>query len=509
LSDKSLAAKTFIAIGSLLAVVILLVIWAVSAQQATLMEKGFDDRVTTLAACSRTMFHAAAQDYCQSQGMAYHRVRPGEAAAGPEGDFERRALAAFAADPALATLRAELEGAGGATSMYVLTPARLRDECVLCHGAVGMDALKDKRVGDLVAVFGVSVPTTELHARVRNTRLGACLAGLILLALVSWVVNLTVRRTILRPLVTFSRALERLAKGDLTARVAVASRDELGQVAETFNDTVSQLNQTFRTVEAASEQVASGSVQLAASAEEMAKAVSEVAQVGEELRQAGQAVQDALVELGLNVDTMAEHSRRTGEEAEAAKQDAIHGTQTGEGTAQGMAAIRKATDRIVSAVQVIQGIARQTNLLSLNAAIEAAKAGTLGKGFAVVAEEVRKLAEHSAHSTREIRSLIEEVDGVVLQGAQAVDLNVQFLKDIAAQVTSVADSAQGIARAVEAEVATRGRIKVQVDGTTRDLEGSVDTNARIAATVAEVAGTARDLARVAESLDQKIASYKI
>ena len=70
-------------------------------------------------------------------------------------------------------------------------------------------------------------------------------------------------------------------------------------------------------------------------------------------------------------------------------------------------------------------------------------------------------------------------------------------------------SAQGIARAVEAEVTTRGRIKVQVDGATRDLEGSVDTNARIAATVADVAGTARELARVAESLDQKIAGYKI
>jgi len=509
LSDKSLAAKTFIAIGSLLAVVILLVIWAVSAQQATLMEKGFDDRVTTLAACSRTMFHAAAQDYCQSQGMAYHRVRPGEAAAGPEGDFERRALAAFAADPALATLRAELEGAGGATSMYVLTPARLRDECVLCHGAVGMDALKDKRVGDLVAVFGVSVPTTELHARVRNTRLGACLAGLILLALVSWVVNLTVRRTILRPLVTFSRALERLAKGDLTARVAVASRDELGQVAETFNDTVSQLNQTFRTVEAASEQVASGSVQLAASAEEMAKAVSDVAKVGEGLRHAGQAVQDALAELGGTVEATARHSLSTGQEADAAEQDTVRGEEAGRGTSEGMGAIRDATNRIVTAVQVIQGIARQTNLLSLNAAIEAAKAGTLGKGFAVVAEEVRKLAERSAQSAKEIEGIILVAEDAVARGDASVLETLRNLQAIHVRITGVSGQVREIGTLANRQAATSTGAAALMGQTRGSLEQNAAATHELAATVQQVARTSDELARVAEQLKGIVKGFRL
>ena len=509
MSNKSLATKNFIAIGSLLAAVILLVIWAVSAQQGALMEKGFDDKVTTLAACSRTMFHAAAQDYCQSQGMAYHRVRPGESAQGPEGDFERRALAAFAADPALTTLRTELEAADGTTSKYVLTPARLREECVLCHGAVGMDALKANKVGELVAVFGVSVPTTELHRSVRNTRVGAALAGLLLLALVSGVVNLTIRRTILRPLVTFSGALQRLAKGDLTTRVAVASGDELGRVAETFNDTVAQLNRTFRTVETASEQVASGSVELAASAEEMAKAVGDVAQVGEELRQAGRAVQDALAELGSNVDATARHSQRTGQEAEAAERDTIRGEEAGHGTSEGMGAIRQATNRIVNAVQVIQGIARQTNLLSLNAAIEAAKAGALGKGFAVVAEEVRKLAERSAQSAKEIEGIIVVAEDAVARGDASVLETLHNLQAIHTRITDVSGQVREIGTLASRQAQTSAGASELMGRTTGSLDQNAAATHELAATVQQVARTSDELARVAEQLKVIVQGFRL
>ena len=141
MSPKSLATKNFTAIGGILAAVILVVIWLVSAQQSALLEKAFDDQVTTLAVGSRNMFHAAAEDYCKSQGMAYHRVRPGQTSPGDEGVFEGKALAAFAADPSLSILRTELEAADGSTSKYVLSPARLRDECVMCHAAMGMEAL--------------------------------------------------------------------------------------------------------------------------------------------------------------------------------------------------------------------------------------------------------------------------------------------------------------------------------------------------------------------------------
>ena len=509
LSKKSLATKNFTAIGGILAAVILLVIWLVSAQQSMLMEKAFDDQVTTLAVGSRSMFHAAAEDYCKSQGMSYHRIEPGQTSPGAEGAFEGKALAAFAADPSLTLMRTELAAADGATSKYVLSPARLREECVMCHGAVGMDALKGRKVGELVAVFGVSVPTTELHRKVRNTRTGAILAGLGLLALLSWVVGLTIRTTVLKPLGLLSGALERLAKGDLTASVAIQTGDEIGQLAESFNGTVRQLNAAFRSVEAASGHVASGSVELAASAEQMATAVGEVAQVGEELRQAGQAVQDALKELGLNVDTMAEYSRRTGEEAEAANQDTLQGTRTGQGTKEGMAAIRQATDRIVSAVQVIQGIARQTNLLSLNAAIEAAKAGTLGKGFAVVAEEVRKLAERSAQSAKEI-------EGIILTAEQAVNLGDANVRDTLANLESIHTRIAGVSGQVHElgglttrQAHTSTQASDLMGRTTASLNQNAAATHELAATVHEVARTSEELARVAEQLKAIVQGFRL
>ena len=506
---RSLAGKNFIAIGSILVLVILGTIWAVTTQQAALLEKGFDDKVTTLAMASRSMFHSAAEAACKREGMQYHRVRPGQAESGPSGDFERSGLAAFAADPTLTIVRTELEAPDGTTTKYVLSPARLQEECVLCHGANGMDALKDHKVGDLVAVFGVSVPTTELHRQVRNTRIGALLAGLGLLALLSWVVGATIRHTVLKPLETLSQALGRLAHGDLTTRVTLSSQDELGQLAGTFNGTVVQLNDAFRKVEIASTRVASGSIELSASSEQMALAVGEVAKVGEELRSAGRAVQEALGELGTLMASMTDAALRTGRQSEAAEQDTRHGTATGQDTAEGMAAIRQATQRIVTAVQVIQGIARQTNLLSLNAAIEAAKAGAQGKGFAVVAEEVRKLAERSAQSAKEIEGIIHSAETAVATGDANVTETIANLEAIRTRIGEVSSQVRDIGALTSRQAHTSAGASVLMDKTSQSLDQNAAATQELSATVQEVARTSEELAAVAEGLKTIIAAFKL
>jgi methyl-accepting chemotaxis protein len=374
---------------------------------------------------------------------------------------------------------------------------------------MGMEALKERKLGDLVAVFGVSAPTTELHRTVRNTRIGSVLAGLTLLALISWVVSRTVGRTILRPLAALSRAFEHLAQGDLTVQAEVRSRDELGQVAATFNGTVTQLNRTLHTVDLASARVASGSVELAASAEEMAKAVGEVAQVSEDLRSAGLEVQAALVELSANVQAMSEHSVRTGTEAEAAERDTAQGTATGHSTAEGMHAIQEATTRIFMAVQAIQGIARQTNLLSLNAAIEAAKAGTLGKGFAVVAEEVRKLAEQSTHSAKEIEEIIGVTERAVAGGDASVQVTIANLASIRTRIADVTRRVHDIGALSSRQAHTSAGVSLLMGRTTAGLNQNAAATQELTSTVQEVARTSEELSRVAEALKEIVRGFKL
>ncbi|BDU74752.1 methyl-accepting chemotaxis protein [Mesoterricola silvestris] len=508
MNDLKLSLKIFLSVGVVLALVILASAWAVGTREADLMEKAFDDNLTTMSVASRNMFHATAEAYCASRGMTYHRVEPGRYAPGAAGDFERASLEAFAADPGLDLRRANLKEDGEGFK-YTLAPARLKEECILCHGAVGMEAFKDRKPGDLVAAFGVSVPTAGLEGRVARTRLITAAAGLGLLGLLSWMVTLSVRRNVLRPLQGLSGTFGRMAQGDLTARAEVRSRDEIGQLAGAFNGMAGQLNRALQDVNLASQRVASGSMELAASAEEMTRTVGEVAQVSLGLRDAGRGVQEALQQLDQNAETMADQSRHTGTEADSAVEDTDKGAREGRGTAEGMLAIQQATNRIVVAVQAIQGIARQTNLLSLNAAIEAAKAGNAGKGFAVVAEEVRKLAERSAQSAREIEGILRLTEEAVTGGGASVQVTLDHLETVRARISAIAGRIGSIGALSREQAETSGRVGQLMDSTARQLDQNATAAHQLSTAVQEVARTSDDLASVADGLKSLVNRFKL
>ncbi len=223
---------------------------------------------------------------------------------------------------------------------------------------------------------------------------------ILLILVLSWVV----RAGVIRPLHSLRDALASMTgnDADLDRRLDERRSDEFGQISHHFNQVAGLFRTIVKdlTVEAAN--VASSSSELSSTAEQMQITASEIAEGNETQRVSMSGVlsdMDRLSALISNMDNrLIESSNRASQTADISRE----GGEAGEATARAMNSIRDATKRMAQAVTVIHEIANQTNLLSLNAAIEAAKAGEQGKGFSVVAEEVRKLAERSAQATQEI-----------------------------------------------------------------------------------------------------------
>jgi methyl-accepting chemotaxis protein len=505
-----LTTKFLFGVGAVLAVVLTALVWSVSAVVTRNAEKAFEEHLTALAVTSRFMIHSEADAYCKTHGMEFHRVQPGSSAdSGPAADFSRKALETFGRDGSLPSLASRFKAGDGTRQMYVLAPARLEADCTNCHKASGLDLFKDRRDGDLVGAFGVSVDLAGLNRQMTTLRLGATAIGVAMLVAVGLVVTFFVRRTILTPLGALSGAIDRMAQGDLTVTAPVHAEDEIGRLAGTFNGMVGQLGRALQSVELASAQVASGSAELAASAEQMARTVDQSAQVGDQLQAAGRQVQDNLKGLDANVAAMADQTRRTGDESTSAVKDTVEGSEAGQATAREMGEIQTATARIVKAVQVIQEIARQTNLLSLNAAIEAAKAGAQGKGFAVVAEEVRKLAERSAGAAKEIEQIIGDTQRAVAGGAASVGVTQEHLEAIRARITEVSRRIEEIAGLSRDQAGTSGAVGRLMDQTAARLDQNAAATHQLAATVQEVTRTAEDLSQVAEGLKETVARFTL
>ena len=510
MNRKGLAFK-FILPGVLsLAALLGAVIWGVSAYETQETNQTFEDHATALALTSRAMIHAEARDYFSSQGMTFHLLREGQAPRDPAvAAFEQEALRHFAAQPAAQTLSRHYTDASGEPRLLVLTPGRMKEVCITCHAASGKQALGNRKAGDLVATFGVSVSTAELVRSQQNLRLLSILGGLALLVAIAAIFFYRVRVSLLQPLGKLSTAISQVASGDMTVKAPVDSEDEIAALASTFNSMVTNLNQALGSMSLASQRVASGSTVLASSADEMRKTVHDTATLGEKLRQAGSEVQAALRELDANVASMATHSLQTEARAKEAVEDTARGAETGRATAHGMAAIHTATARIVVIVKVIQDIARQTNLLSLNAAIEAAKAGTMGKGFAVVADEVRKLAERSGQSAKEIEETIQAMQNAVDGGSASVDVTLCHLEAIRSRISEVSGSIQEIGSLSQGQARTSQEVGRKMDQTATRLDQNATATYQLAASVLGIAKTSEDLSLIAEGLRETVQRFKL
>ncbi len=336
-------------------------------------------------------------------------------------------------------------------------------------------------------------------------------------------IGYAVARGIGEPVSQLNRAFSRLSEGDLTADVEIRRKDELGQLADAYREMRSGLAALIRQVYEASgtvagqaQQISASSSTVAAGAEEQSQKATEVATAIEEAASTVIQVSRSAQEVAQGAQRMSEVAR-DGESVLSESLNRMEGiAQMVEGLADRIEGLGARSEAIGTVIQVINDIADQTNLLALNAAIEAARAGEHGRGFAVVADEVRKLAEKTTRATQEVERTIQAIQAESRQAVEATTEGKagvdeargvfqqagQSFQAILEQVDQVGQMVDQIATATEQQSAA-------VEEMSGNVEGIATVSREVAEETAQLASAAESLADEGHELEQSVARFRL
>jgi methyl-accepting chemotaxis protein len=333
----------------------------------------------------------------------------------------------------------------------------------------------------------------------------ALVAALILAA----VLSVRATRSVVRPLAVVVKALRGLAGGDLTVRADLPGDDELSQLGKALDDTTASLRETVGTLTGHAEAMSTSSVQLSETAAQMADTAEHTSAQAERVSEGAMRVSANVKTVATGSDEIGASMREISLNASEAAQVAFDAVSVAEATNATVARLGTSSLQIGNVVKVITTIAEQTNLLALNATIEAARAGEAGKGFAVVASEVKELAQETAKATEDIINRVSAIQADTTDAVTAID-------QITAIIGRISDYQNLIATAVEEQSTTTAEMSRNVtdaaDGTT-DIAGNIVGVAEAATTTASGAGqahaAAKELARIGAELQATVAGFRL
>ena len=329
------------------------------------------------------------------------------------------------------------------------------------------------------------------YETIRNISIASITIGV---GLAIWIGFLLIR-AIVRPLNEAVATANAVAAGDLTSKIDVIAKDEIGRLMQALKDMNDNLVKLVGNVRASADsitasvgEIASGNVDLSRRTEEQALSLEESA--------------SSMEELTATVEQNAENARQANQLAQGASEIALKGGRVVNGVVATMNSISESSRKIVDIISVIDGIAFQTNILALNAAVEAARAGEQGRGFAVVAAEVRNLAQRSAAAAREIKTLIGDSVEKVEDGARQVDEAGKTMAEIVTAVKHVTNIMAEISTASSEQSAGIEQISQAIT----QLDEVTQQNAAL---VEEAAAAAESMEDEAQNLSAAASVFKL